>query len=107
MNRNGGLPARIARGSARSTCVRRSTPLGEIEGVVLRARRMVRWNVERFEVVELVLDLRTVRDIEAHAAEDALDALERARHGMQRARRLTAAGKRHIERLCGELGVER
>lgn len=39
-------------------------PVREIEGVVHRPRRVVGGDVERLEVVEVVLDLRTGRDLE-------------------------------------------
>ena len=66
----------------------------DVERVVHRARRMVLRRVERGEVVEVVLDLRTVGDVEAERAEQRLDALERARDRMQRADAAAAAGQR-------------
>ena len=44
--------------------------VAEIERVVHRPRRMVRREVQRLEVVPVVLDLGPVGDFEAAAAED-------------------------------------
>ena len=67
---------------------------------------MVLRRVERGEVVEVVLDLRTVGDGEAQRGEQRLDALQRARQRMQAARAGAAAGQRDVERLGGELRGE-
>ena len=77
--------ARICTGEV---CVRSSRPSAKVEGVVHRARRMIRRDVERFEVVEVILDLRTCRDIEAGAAKQRLDAQPRLGDRMQAARLL-------------------
>ena len=53
--------------------------VAEVEGVVHRARRMVRREVQRLEVVPVVLDLRAVGELVAEPAEDVGDALQRAR----------------------------
>jgi hypothetical protein len=36
-----------------------------VKSVMHRPRRMVRWNIERFEIVIIVFDLRPLYDIEA------------------------------------------
>ncbi len=61
----------------------------DVERVLHRARRMVLGVVQRGEVVPVVLDLRTVGDVEADRAEDLLDALPGAgdRDGCRRAPR--------------------
>ncbi len=58
---------------------------GEIERVVHRARRMIGRDVQRVEIVEVVLDLGAVWPLEAGFAEQLLDAQPRARHRMQAA----------------------
>jgi hypothetical protein len=49
----------------------------EVERVVHGARRMIGRNVQRFEIVEVVLDLGAFGDLEAGAPEDLLDAQPR------------------------------
>ena len=44
-------------------------PVVEVEGVVHGPRRVVGGNVERLEVVEVVLDLGTFQDVEPEVAE--------------------------------------
>ncbi len=77
--------------------VRAQQPMGvKIEGVVHRPRRMVRRNVERLEVVVVVLDFRAVGDVEAHAREQCFQAFERARDRMQSARTYTPPRQRDV-----------
>jgi hypothetical protein len=59
--------------------------------------------VQRGEIVPVGLDLGAVGDFEADRAEQALDALERARHRMQATARFAATGQRDIQRLGGQL----
>jgi len=59
-----------------------------------RARRMVDRNVQRLEIVELILDLRAFSDFEAGAAEDLLDAQPGLGDRVQAALRLAAPGQR-------------
>jgi hypothetical protein len=73
-------------------CVR-SRRRREVEGVVHRARRMVRREVQRLEVVEVVLDLRAVGELVAQAREDVGDALERLRDRMLRAQARPRPGR--------------
>ena len=74
----------------------------DVERVLHRARRMVLRAVERGEVEPVVLDLRTVGDLEADRAPDLLDALPGADHRMDAAAAAAAAGQRDVERLLGE-----
>ena len=67
---------------------------------------MVLRHVERREVVEVVLDLRTVGDVEAERAEQRLDALQRARDRMQRSGVDAAPRQRDVERIGRELRRE-
>src|SRR2546426_4220783 len=62
--------------------------------------------IERGEVVEIGLDLGTVGHLETDRAKQLLHALKGARRGVQSAACEATPGKRHIERLSGELGVE-
>ena len=57
----------------------------DVERVLHRARRVVLRVVQRGEAVPVGLDLGAVGDVEAHRAEDRLDALHRARHRVQAA----------------------
>src|SRR2546427_10073507 len=54
-----------------------------VEGVVHGTGGMVFRRVQRREVEPVGLDLGALGHIEAHGAEDALDALQRQRHGVQ------------------------
>ena len=73
-------------------------PVGEVEGVVHRPRRMIGGNVERLEVVEVVLDLRARGDIEAGTAEQRLDPQTRPGDRVQAAALLAAP--RAASRRC-------
>ena len=63
---------------------------------------MVLRQVQRLEVVVVLLNLRAFLDREAHAEKDVLDALERQRQRMQVAERLLAARQRDIDLLALE-----
>ena len=80
--------------------------VGEVERVVHRPRRMVRGDVERLEVVPVVLDFGTVLDREAGVAEQRLDAPARAGHRVQAAGLLAAARQRHVDAARGQLALE-
>ena len=82
-------------------------PVREVERVVHRARRMIRRDIERLEVVPVVLDLGTALDGEAGAAEQLLDTASCARQRMQRAVALAAPRLRHVDAGCRELALER
>ena len=64
-------------------------------------------NVERFEVVELILDLRPCDNFIAGTAEDLLDAQARLRDRVQAAGRLAAPGQRDVDRAGGQLLLDR
>ena len=53
-----------------------SCSASQIEGVVHLPRRMLGRDVERVEVVQVVLDVRALGDGEAHVAEDRDDLLD-------------------------------
>ena len=76
--------------------------LGQIEGVVLLARRVLGRDVERGEIVEILLDMRPLGDDKPHLAKDRDDLVD----GL--ADRMDAAllGERHRQRDVGALGGE-
>ena len=68
-------------------------PVVEVERVVHGPGRVMRGNVERFEVVEVVLDLGPLDDLEAEAPKERLDPLQRPGDRMQAPRPLSAPGE--------------
>ena len=82
MMRSGGFCASIVRictGEVwvRSTRREPSGPRRQIERVVLLARRVLGRDVERGEIVEILLDMRPLGDDEPHLAEDRDDLVDR------------------------------
>ena len=71
-----------------------------------RPRRMVGGDVERLEVVPVVLDLGPALHREAGVAEQRLDAAPRAAHRMQAARLLAPARLRDVDAAGRELALE-
>ncbi len=78
-------------------------PVGKIKRIVHGPRRMILRNVQRFEIMKVILDLRSRGHLESGLREDPLDAQARARHGMHAAGLLTAARQGHIDGALGEL----
>src|ERR1700761_151831 len=78
------------------------TPVREIKRIVHRPRRMILRNIQRLEIVEVVLDLGTRRYLESGLRENALDPQPRAGDRMQAARLLAAARQGHIDFPLGE-----
>ena len=76
----------------------------EVEGVLHRPGGMVGRDVERFEVVMVVLDLGTFHDVEADGAEEGFDAPAGQGQGVQPARGLTAPRQRHVDALLRQPG---
>ena len=76
----------------------------EPERVARVPRRVVRRGVERIEVVERRLHVRTVRDGEPELREDAGRLLDDAGDGVHRAEAAPRAGQAEIERLAGGRG---
>src|ERR1700682_1615837 len=81
-------------------------PVRKIERVGHGARRMVGRDVERGEVVEVVLDLRPLRHLAARTAEDRLDPQPGARHGMERTACGPASRQRDVEPAGGERALD-
>ena len=79
----------------------------EIEGIVHRPRRMVGRNVQRLEVMEIVLDLRPLGDREADPGEECLDARQGAAERMAAAGPLPPPWQRHVNRLARQPGIQR
>ena len=77
------------------------------EGVVHLPRRMAGREVERGEVVEVVLDVGTFSDGEAHVGEDGGEFLEHLHHGMQRADRLEARRQGEVFAFGFEARIQR
>ena len=74
----------------------------QIERVVLLARGMVRRDVERGEIVEIVLDMRPLGDDETHLAEDRDDLVDGLADRMDRSRAAGQHRQGHIGQLAGE-----
>ena len=81
--------------------------VAEVERVVHGARRMVRREVQRLEVVPVVLDFRTVGEFIAKTAEDLGDAFQRATDRMHAAARGIAARQGDVDGLPGQARVQR
>jgi hypothetical protein len=73
----------------------------EVQRVLHVARGMVRRHVQRFEIVEIVLDLRPLEDLVAHAAEDVLDLLPHSHQRMDPANGNLTAGECHVDCASG------
>ena len=72
------------------------------EGVLHRARRVVRAEVERVEVEPLGLDLGALGDLPAHRDEDVLDALHEGGERVARARGTAVVGQRDVDGLLDQ-----
>ena len=111
--RMGGFCFSIVRTCTGLVCVRStlrspsSSLRVEEERVVRFARRMVRREVERGEVVEVGLDVRTFFDGEAHLAEDVREFFHHLRHRMDRAEARAHRRQRDVDRFALQLTIER
>ncbi|MNV54094.1 hypothetical protein D3C71_1462660 [compost metagenome] len=81
--------------------------IAEIEGVVHRARRVVRREVQRFEVVPVVFDFRAFGELVTEAAEDLGDALQGTGHRVQATALFATAGQGDVDRFRGQARVQR
>ena len=81
--------------------------LGEVEGIVHRPRRMALGNVERGEIVPVVLDLRPRRDREAQIGEDFRQLVHHLTDRMHRAGQRRIGRQRHVDRLGREPRIKR
>ena len=71
----------------------------QIERIHHRARRMMRRNVQRAEIIPVILDIRAFLDREAHGAENRRDLLRRPADRVDRAGRLRARRLRNVDAL--------
>ena len=78
----------------------------EVEGIPHRSGWMMRRQVECFEVVIVVFDLRARHDPVAGTEEDVLDPPHRLRNRMQASRVLATAGQRHVDDIFAESSGE-
>ena len=79
----------------------------EVKGVVHRPRRVVLGDVQRFEIVKIVLDLGTLGDVETEFAEHRIDAVHRERYRVQAAGRLAPPRQSDIHRFASQLSGDR
>ena len=77
-------------------------PVGKIKRIVHRPRGVILRDVQRFEIMEVILDFRPRGHLKSRLRENALDPQSRAGDGMQTAGLLAAAGQRHIDGALGE-----
>ena len=82
-------------------------PVVEVEGVVHGPGRVVRGNVECFEVVEVVLDLGAFHDVEPEVAKERLDPFQGPGNRVEAAGPLSPSRKGHVDSFPAELGVHR
>lgn len=80
---------------------------GEVEGIVHRARRMRLRNVERGEIMPVVLDFGAGGDREAQIREDLGEFVHHLADRVDRARCDAVNRQRHVHRFAGEARVER
>ena len=78
----------------------------QIERVVHLPRRMIRRNVERGEVVEVVLDVRAFGNCEAHLGKDGDQLLDHLRDRVDTAFCFGSHRQRDIDALAREAGFE-
>jgi hypothetical protein len=76
-------------------------------GAINASGGVVRRNVQSLEVVEVVLDLRTLGNLEAGTPEQRLDAQPRARERMQAAAPLAAPRQRDVDAATRKFALDR
>ncbi len=81
--------------------------IAEVEGVVHGARRVVRREVQRLEVVPVVFDFRAFGQLVTQAAEDLGDALQGARYRVQATALAMTARQGDIDAFSGQACVQR
>ena len=69
-----------------------------------RPGRVMAWDVERFEVVVVVFDLRAFGNAVADVGEELFDTFQSAGNRMQTTRGLAAARQGHVNGLGGQFG---
>ncbi len=81
-------------------------PVGKVKSIVHRPRRVILRDIQRLEIMEVVLDLRPRGYLESGLREDALDAQPRPGDGMNAAGFLAAPRQGHIDGAPGEVLLE-
>ena len=81
--------------------------LGQIKRIVHLPRRMLGWNIERREIVKIVLDVGAFGDGKPHLAKYGDAFLHRLAHRMDTPHRPWPNGQRHIAGLTGQPGFQR
>jgi hypothetical protein len=100
-----GVLAHVAHLHARGVGAQQAA-IAEVERVVHRARRVVRREVERFEVVPVVLDFRTIGQVVAQAREDVGHALHGAADRVDAAAAGVAPGQGDVDRFACQARIE-
>src|SRR6185312_13477307 len=80
--------------------------VAEVEGVVHGARRMMRREIQRLEIVPVILDLRAVGTLVTQPREDRRDALQRASDRVDAAAFAVAPGQADVELLRSQSALE-
>ena len=78
----------------------------KVEGIVHLPRGMLRWDIERGEVVKIVLDVGSFHDREPHVGEDCDELVGHLRDGMDGSGDLGTRWLGHIDHLRREAGIE-
>ena len=73
--------------------------IGQIEGILDIARRMLRGRIQRIEIMVDRLEVRPIGDHEPHASENGHGVIHHPGHWMQEAAVAPAAGQSHIDGL--------
>src|SRR6266850_7759696 len=81
-------------------------PVGEVKGIVHRARRMTGRDVECFEIMEVVFDLGPGGHIEAGTAKQLLDPQPCLGYRMQATALLAASGQSDIDPARREFALD-
>ena len=98
MTCNGGLRVSMVRICTGEVWVRSNRAVGDKEGILHVARRMIFGNIERFEVMVIVFDIRAAGDLETHARKNIDDLVDDQRQRMGAARAAKRVpGKRDID----------
>ena len=78
----------------------------KIECVVHCSGRMMRWYIQRFEVVVLIFNFRAFSDFKAQISKKSTDSFNGSGDRMQSAGHLPAPGQRNIDSFTAESGLQ-
>ena len=79
----------------------------DVEGVLHIARRMIRWQIQRLEVVVIAFDFRPFRNLKTEASENALGIVHNLGQRVQMALWHARARERHVQRFASKLRLQR